>query len=104
MLQLTPIMTQLVFCTKFEFLCYITRYHLAGPDTGRVEVFADEMPGVPDNISPSSSGGFWIGFAFLRTNITSVLGKYTSIRNLIVKVRLIWVKTKMHFFCLQMVS
>ena len=47
------------------------------------------MPGVPDNISPSASGGFWIGFAFLRTNITSVLGKYPSIRNLIVKVRLI---------------
>ena len=47
------------------------------------------MPGVPDNVSPSSSGGFWIGFAFLRTNIISVLGKYPSIRNLIVKVRLI---------------
>jgi sugar lactone lactonase YvrE len=38
----------------------IKRLWIAGPDKGRVETFADGLPGFPDNISRSPDGGFWV--------------------------------------------
>ncbi|KAK3596049.1 hypothetical protein CHS0354_032577 [Potamilus streckersoni] len=44
----------------------IMKYNLLGPNAGQVEVFADNLPGLPDNIRRSSSGGYWVGFAGIR--------------------------------------
>lgn len=41
----------------------ILRYHLKGPKQGKTEVFADNLPGEPDNIRPSKRGGYWVAFA-----------------------------------------
>ena len=42
------------------------RYYLTGPKSGSLEVFADNLPGLPDNIRQSRSGGFWVGTASFR--------------------------------------
>jgi sugar lactone lactonase YvrE len=36
-----------------SLLSRILRYYFAGPKRGKVEVFADGLPGLPDNIRPS---------------------------------------------------
>ena len=45
------------------------------------------LPGIPDNISPSSSGGFWVGIAATRhTMILDIMAKLPWSRNIAVKV------------------
>lgn len=41
----------------------VLRYHLSGARKGQTEVFADNLPGEPDNIRPSRRGGYWVAFA-----------------------------------------
>ena len=67
---------------------YAYRYHLSGAKAGTVDVFVDNLPGIPDNISPSASGGYWVAFALVRSSMLDSLTTLPSIRNLIVKVRL----------------
>lgn len=42
------------------------RYYIKGTKAGRTEVFADNLPGLPDNIQPASKGGYWVAFPLLR--------------------------------------
>ena len=44
----------------------VTKYQLSGPNSGTSEIFADNLPGLPDNIRPSSSGGYWVALAVVR--------------------------------------
>ena len=44
----------------------ILKYHLTGPRSGEVEVFADNLPGLPDNIRRCARGGYWVGLATCR--------------------------------------
>lgn len=45
----------------------IDRFYLAGPKAGTLELVADNLPGVPDNINRASDGGYWVAFAGMRT-------------------------------------
>ena len=50
-------------------------------------MFIEKLPGLPDNVSPSSSGGYWVGFAVTReSGISDFLGHYPLLRTIIVKV------------------
>lgn len=52
-----------------------------------IDVFADNLQGTPDNISPSSSGGYWIGIAMVRFALMDLVAdKFSFMRNVIVKV------------------
>lgn len=63
------------------------RYYLDGPRAGTTDVFADNLRGTPDNISPSSSGGYWIGIAVVRYALIELMAnKLSFMRNIIVKV------------------
>ncbi len=42
------------------------RYYLAGTKRGQREVFAENLPGLPDNIRLSHNGTFWVGMAGIR--------------------------------------
>lgn len=44
------------------------RFYLKGPKRGRKEIFADNLPGLPDNLRPSSrpGGGYWVALAVIR--------------------------------------
>ena len=73
---------------KVSFLIY--RYHLKGVDEGKTEVFVDNLPGLPDNIRPSSHGGYWVGIAVVRKEpfMLDLLMHYPRARSLIAKVLL----------------
>jgi len=38
----------------------ILRYWLKGPDAGTHDVFADNLPGIPDGVSSNDAGIFWV--------------------------------------------
>ncbi|KAL8615676.1 hypothetical protein ACOMHN_034826 [Nucella lapillus] len=44
----------------------ILRYHIKGPQQGQTDVFADNLPGWPNNIRRSGRGTYWVGFASVR--------------------------------------
>ena len=46
--------------------CRVIRYYLTGPRAGETEIFSNNLPGLPDNIRPSSRGGYWVAFAVTR--------------------------------------
>jgi sugar lactone lactonase YvrE len=48
-------------------LCRVHRVWLTGPLAGRSELFVDELPGYPDNISLGSDGLIWIALPSPRT-------------------------------------
>ena len=39
---------------------------MKGEKAGTAEVFAENLPGIPDNIRRSKSGGYWVGMALVR--------------------------------------
>lgn len=51
---------------NFIFFSLNYRYHLKGPKKGSLEVINNNLPGIPDNIRRSSTGGYWIGMALIR--------------------------------------
>lgn len=60
-----------------------------GQKAGTTDTFSDNLPGIPDNISPSSSGGYWVGFAFVRvSDVLDTLTMLPAIRSVIAKVSL----------------
>ena len=48
------------------------RYYLKGPKTGQIEIFADNLPGLVDNIRPRQGGGYWAGLAVVRKQPFSI--------------------------------
>ncbi|XP_004754143.1 adipocyte plasma membrane-associated protein isoform X6 [Mustela putorius furo] len=46
----------------------IRRFYLSGLMKGGADLFVENLPGFPDNIRPSSSGGYWVGMATIRSN------------------------------------
>lgn len=44
----------------------ITRYWLKGPRAGQSEVFCDNLPGFPDNLSRGTGGVFWLAMFTVR--------------------------------------
>ncbi|GFS72023.1 adipocyte plasma membrane-associated protein [Nephila pilipes] len=64
----------------------ILRLHIKGKQKGKVEVFADALPAEPDNIRPSSQGGYWVGFTSARngTNplLSDIVAEYTTLKRL----------------------
>ena len=66
----------------------VHRYHLTGALAGTTDVFIDNLPGLPDNVSPNSRGdGYWVAFAVTRTWLMDRLAQLPSLRSLAVKVR-----------------
>ncbi|KAF7644410.1 hypothetical protein LDENG_00222470 [Lucifuga dentata] len=46
----------------------IRRVHVAGLNKGGMDTFIENLPGFPDNIRPSSSGGYWVAMSAVRPN------------------------------------
>ena len=67
------------------------RYHLTGSQAGSVDVFIDNLPGLPDNVTPNLRGdGYWVAFAATRKNaLIDRITELPRLRSLIVKVCLV---------------
>ncbi|XP_048375480.1 adipocyte plasma membrane-associated protein [Sphaerodactylus townsendi] len=46
----------------------IRRYYVSGLMKGGEDMFVENMPGFPDNIRSSSSGGYWVAMSAIRAN------------------------------------
>uniref|UniRef100_A0A3Q2Z7L1 Adipocyte plasma membrane-associated protein n=1 Tax=Hippocampus comes TaxID=109280 RepID=A0A3Q2Z7L1_HIPCM len=46
----------------------IRRVHVAGLNKGGMDTFMENLPGFPNNIRPSSSGGYWVAMSAVRPN------------------------------------
>lgn len=51
----------------------VQRYWLTGPKAGQVELFAEGLPGLPDNIRPASAGGYWVALGARRSKALDFL-------------------------------
>jgi hypothetical protein len=57
---------------------------------GGADMFVENMPGFPDNIRPSSSGGYWVAMSTIRPNpgfsMLDFLSEKPYIKRMIFKV------------------
>lgn len=44
------------------------KYYITGPRKGSVDIFIENLPGLPDNIRYDGEGQYWIGFTTVMTN------------------------------------
>ena len=63
----------------------IKRYWFDGPKKGRVEVFVDDLPGLPDNINRASDGTYWVALVGFRTPVYDLSMEYPDFRQRMVK-------------------
>lgn len=66
------------------------RVYVSGLMKGGADMFVENMPGFPDNIRPSSSGGYWVATATIRANpgfsMLDFLAEKPFIKRMIFKV------------------
>lgn len=64
---------------------------MAGLNKGGMDTFVDNLPGFPDNIRPSSTGGYWVAMSAVRPNpgfsMLDFLSQRPWIKKLIFKVK-----------------
>ena len=82
--------------------CYryrLTRYWLKGPRAGTTDVFADDLPGFPDNLSGDSSGTFWVAFFTVRNDFLDAIHPHPLIKKLIARLpRFLWPRPERYGF------
>lgn len=63
----------------------IMRYWLKGEKAGTADVFADNLPGFPDNITFNGSDRFWVAIYAPRTPIVDGLAPYPYARKMVMR-------------------
>lgn len=64
----------------------ILRYWLSGPEQGRAEVFADNLPGFPDNLDVDAAGRYWVAMPALRRPSLDFLHHHPWLKNLVARL------------------
>jgi sugar lactone lactonase YvrE len=64
----------------------ITRYWLSGSRAGSTDVFSDNLPGFPDNISRAPDGSIWVPLPSPRNAIVDRLGPWPSLRKALLRL------------------
>ncbi|SFM01748.1 SMP-30/gluconolactonase/LRE family protein [Marinobacter zhejiangensis] len=64
----------------------ILKYWLSGPKVGQVEVFADNLPGFPDNLAVDDQGRYWVAFPSLRDDKIDFMHRYPWLKELVAKL------------------
>jgi sugar lactone lactonase YvrE len=73
----------------------IVRYWLKGPRAGEHEVFIDNLPGFPDNISSTRRGTFWLALFTVRNPTVDALHPYPFLKAQLAKLpKSLWPKPK----------
>jgi sugar lactone lactonase YvrE len=63
----------------------IVRYWLKGDKAGTSDIFADNLPGFPDNITFNGADRFWVAIYAPRTPIVDKLAGYPFIRKMVMR-------------------
>ena len=64
----------------------VSKLWLKGERKGQVEVFADNLPGIPDGISRGESGIFWVALAAERSLFLSMFSEAPFVRKMLVSI------------------
>lgn len=64
----------------------IRRYWLKGERAGTTEVFAENLPGFPDNISRTPDGRIWVPLSSPRVPLADMLGPHPSLRKVVARL------------------
>ena len=61
----------------------VMRYWLDGDKQGKIEIVIDNLPGFPDNLARSPTGGYWLGFASPRSKALDALSGSPFLRKVV---------------------
>ena len=64
----------------------IQRYWLTGPQAGTAEVFVDNLPGFPDNITSNRRGTFWLALFTVRNDIMDAMHPYPFVKKVVARL------------------
>jgi sugar lactone lactonase YvrE len=64
----------------------VTRYWLKGDRAGKSEVFVDNLPGYPDNITSNRRGTFWLAIVTVRNDTADWLSPHPFLKNALAKL------------------
>jgi sugar lactone lactonase YvrE len=64
----------------------IQRYWLKGPKSGTTDIFADNLPGLPDNIDSDRQGRFWVAMVAIRKADTDMVVRHAWLKELVAKL------------------
>lgn len=75
----------------------VTRLWLKGPRAGQHEVFADNLPGIPDGIAASGRGTYWLAMYTVRNPAADALQPHPFLKRQLAKLpKLFWPKPARH--------
>ena len=73
----------------------IVRYWLKGPKAGTHEIFIENLPGYPDNISGNGKGTFWLALFTVRNKAADMLHRFPFLKAQLAKLpKIFWPKPK----------
>lgn len=64
----------------------ILKYWISGPRAGQTEVFADNLPGFPDNLAVDAAGRYWVAFPTLRNPQVDAMHLKPWLKDLVAKL------------------
>ena len=64
----------------------VQKYWISGPKAGQTEIFAENLPGYPDNITRAPDGGFWIALVNGRDKTLDKLMPSSFMRKLVFRI------------------
>jgi sugar lactone lactonase YvrE len=64
----------------------IARYWLKGERAGKSDVFVDNLPGYPDNITSNRRGTFWLALVTVRNDTSDGLAPHPFFKNVLAKL------------------
>lgn len=71
----------------------ITRYWLKGERSGTSDIFLDNLPGFPDNISTNDDGSFWLALFTIRKPLADMIHPYPFAKKLLARLpKFFWPK------------
>ena len=79
----------------------IQRYWLKGPKAGTSEIFADNLPGFPDNITANRRGTFWLALFTVRNDQMDKMHPSPLLKKILSRLpRFLWPRPKPYGFVL----
>jgi sugar lactone lactonase YvrE len=81
----------------------IRRYWLKGERRGQSEVFLDNLPGFPDNITSNRRGTFWLALFTVRNDSADWLAPRPFVKSVLAKLpRFLWPKPEPYAFVIKL--
>ncbi|XP_019172179.1 PREDICTED: protein STRICTOSIDINE SYNTHASE-LIKE 6-like [Ipomoea nil] len=76
-----PDQSFVIFCETIMRRC--KKYYIRGEKKGSIEVFIENLPGMPDNIRYDGEGLFWIGIGIEYTHAFELIQRYPLLRKIL---------------------